>query len=305
MTQNPVSTTPIVQPSPLHQIAFTALRSASSPSPEEMNVDTEESAAEAALRVAGLKVLKLKPYQIDSDLSVLVCITCEYAIHQNKAIVHGQTHGIKLTKQHISELNKLIPPLRLANTTKDFPPPPNNQAPIDYIKIEGGIRCHQCDYACRKPSAIESHWSDHHRDIGSPDYTSCKVQSIFAASPNFFIVRPILKGLAPNDPYRLYLAQFESQIATADKSIIPPISENEVPPLLRVTLWHEHLASLTTDKVSVRNVRLMLDTKHAVKETPHLGKPLFETIGAYMSDIKKKMKAVPIPARMLLTSYPV
>jgi hypothetical protein len=36
-----------------------------------------------------------------------------------------------------------------------------------------------------------------------------------------------------------------------------------------------------------------------------LGKPLFETIGAYMSDIKKKMKAVPIPARMLLMSYPV
>jgi hypothetical protein len=105
--------------------------------------------------------------------------------------------------------------------------------------------------------------------------------------------------------YRLYLKQYGPEITTADKTIAAPVSENEVPALLRVTLWHEHLAPFLTDKASVRNVRLLLDTQNATKKTPWLGKPLFETIKDYMQDIKQKMKKTPIPARMLLMQYPV
>ena len=270
-----------------------------------MNVDADDSGASAVLQAAGLKVLQLQAWGIESNLSVLVCVTCEGGVNSNNTIVHAQMHGIKLTKQEISELNKLIPTLRLAGETKDFPPPPTNQAPVDYIEIQSGLKCHACSYGCRKVNAMNTHWSDDHRDEGSPDYSTCKVQTIFAARANFFVVRPILKGLGADDLYRLYLAQYESEIDLADKSIVPPVTENEIPPLLRVTLWHEHLAAFTTDKKTVRNVQQLLDTQYAANKTPHLGKPLFMTISAYMEDIKRKMKAIPIPARMLVMQYPV
>jgi hypothetical protein len=270
-----------------------------------MDVDEGEAQDRSALCAAGLVVMELGKFNIESDLSVLVCTTCQAGIHKSSAIVHGQTHGVRLTKLQIADLNKLVPTLRLANSTKDFPSPPNDEAPIEHLKVQDGIRCHACTYSCRTANTIEKHWSDNHRDFGRVDHSKCKVQSIFAASPIFFVVRPILSRLAPDDKYRLYLTQFEAEIAEADKHIVPPISENEVPPLLRVTLWHEHLAPYTTDKVSVRKLRYLLDTHRANNKTPALGKPLYNTITAYMQDIKRKMRNTPIPARMLLMQYPV
>jgi hypothetical protein len=297
-----LATTPM-QPSPLHQMVFTA--PASPPSPKDMNVDVEEvSGTDAALRAAGLKVVDLRSYQIDTNLSVLVCLTCEAGVHKNSPIVHAQTHGIKLTKQQVQDLNKLIPMLRLAQANKDFPPPRPDQAPIDYIKIQPGLTCLACDYSCRKSNRMDHHWSDDHKGQ-EQDSADCKVQTIFNERPRFFAVQPVLKGLGPQDKYRLYLTKFLPEIAEADKTIIPPISENEIPALLRVTLWHEHLAPFIKDKASVRSLRSLYDTALAGKDTPWLGKPLSVTVNAYIGDIKKKIRKTPIPARMLLMQYPM
>jgi hypothetical protein len=151
---------------------------------------------------------------------------------------------------------------------------------------------------------MDSHWSDMHR-YQVKDYSICKVQTIFTRNPKFFVVRPVLKGLSKDDPYRVYLTQFGPEIAEADARLPEALTENEVPPLLRVTLWHEHLAESTVDRVSVRNVRLLVDTHIAGQKFPWLGKRLYDTISGYMQDIKGKMKKVPIPARMLLMQYPV
>jgi len=271
-----------------------------------MNVDIEpETGSDAALRAAGLKVLDLQKGTINTNLCVLVCVTCEGGVHKKSPIVHSQTHGIKLTKQHITDLTKLIPTLRLASETTDFVSPPNDQAPIDYIKIQDGLKCNGCSYVCRTPKTMAHHWSNVHKGEGSPDYSKSKVQTVFAKRPKFFSVLPVLTGLASDDMYRLYLSQCLPEITAADQKIIPAISQNEVPPLLRVTLWHEHLERFTKDKVSVRNVRLLIDTMNASKKTPWLGKPLYSTISSYMLDIKTKMKKILIPARMLLMQYPV
>jgi len=295
-----------VAPSPLHQVAFTARVSPPSRSPEEMNVDAEqESGSEAALRAAGLKVLDLRKCNIDTNLSVIVCVTCQGGVHPKSPIIHAQSHGIKLTKQHISDLNKLIPTLRLASETKDFSSPPNDQAPIDDIQIHKGLQYNSCSYACRMQNPMDNHWSRDHRAEGSPDFSDCKVQTIFASKPKYFTVLPALKGLASDDMYRLYLSQFVPEIALADKVIVPPISDKEVPPLLRVTLWHEHLQPFTKDKASVRDLRWLVDTAYAEKKTPWLGKPLYTTVSFYMQDIRRKMKKTLIPALMLLMKYPV
>lgn len=239
-----------------------------------MEVDTtEESESDAALRAAGLKVINLRSYSIDTNLSAFICVTCQAAVHKNSPIVHAQTHGIKLTTQQIQVLNKLITTLPLAKANKDFASPPPDQAPIDLISVQSGTMCLACGYACRKSNRMDTHWSQEHRGQ-EQDSADCKVQTVFNERPRFFVVQPVLKGLGPQDKYRLYLSQYLPEIAEADKVVIPPIAENEVPALLRVTLWHEHLGPFITDKKSVRELRLLYDTAHANRSTPWLGKPL-------------------------------
>ena len=165
----------IVTPSPLHNVAFPRV-SPPTRSPEEMIVDlVKESGSDAALRAAGLKVLDLRSANIDTNLAVLVCVTCEGAVHPKSPVVHAQTHGIKLTKQNIADLTKLLPTLRLATENKDFPHPTDNQAPVDHIKLWDGLQCQACSYCCRSCNMMDSHWSAKHRGEGSADCLVCKV----------------------------------------------------------------------------------------------------------------------------------
>jgi hypothetical protein len=160
-------------------------------------------------------------------------------------------------------------------------------------------------YFCRTRNTLDRHWSDHHSALESPKFSLYKVQTIFARMSNFFGVLPILRGLDTNDKYRLYLSQFSAEISTGDLSLALAVTDHEVPPLLWVTLWHEHLAPFIKDKIFIRATWLLMNTQHGTKKHPHLGKPLSSTIEDYIQDIKKKMKKVPIPVRMLLMQYPV
>jgi hypothetical protein len=270
-----------------------------------MSVDSEESRFERALRFAGLKVMSLESYSVGCNLSIIACTSCEGGVYPKSTIPHVQSHGIKLTKEHISDLTETIPTLNLVTETKFLPSPPHKRAPVDSIRIHEGFLCSLCIYSGRTPATMDSHWSSNHRDQGGADYSQGKVQTIFDRHPQYFTVLPTLKGLGPQDKYRLYLEKFSSEIEIADTTFIPAISEHEIPPLLRITLWHEHLSKFTNDKASVRAIRFLVDTHHAGQTTPWLGKQLYTTISDYMQDIKAKMKKVPIPARMLLIQYPV
>jgi hypothetical protein len=180
--------------------------------------------------------------------SVLICLTYGATVHKNSPIVHVQTHGIKLSKENVQELNNLILTLELAKANKDFPSPPQDQALINHIKIQSGLKCLACNYVCRRSNTMDTHWSDEH--LGQEqDTADSKVQTIFTKRPRFFVVQPVLKGLGPQNKYCLYLSQFLPQIAKADKVIVSPMgTENEVPALLCITLWHEHLAPFSDAK---------------------------------------------------------
>jgi Pyruvate/2-oxoacid:ferredoxin oxidoreductase delta subunit len=270
-----------------------------------MEVDPNEPETASLWQALGLKVLSLESYGFDTTLSVLVCTECEAGVHPKVPVAHAQSHGIKLTKAQIDSLNNAIHFLNLASDTKDLPTRAAYKAPVDYIKIQSGLACKACVYFCPTSHTLESHWTDCHSTLGRAEWSDCQVQTIFARQPNFFAVLPILKGLATDDKYRLYISQFSAEISKGDSSLAPAVSDHEVPPLLRVTLWHEHLAEIIKEKISVRATRLLVDTQHGTKKHAHLDKPLSSLIEDYMLEIKKRMKQVPIPVRMLLMQYPV
>jgi hypothetical protein len=154
---------------------------------------------------------------------------------------------------------------------------------------------------------MDNHWNTKHKDLGgiaAQDVSVCKVQTFFLSHPKYFAVMPVMKGLGPQDKYRLYLTQLADEVAEADATIVPAVSENQVPALLQVTLWHEHLATFTTDKATVRNTRSLVDTWAANEKTPWLGTRLSGTVTEYMQVIKRRMANIPIPARSLLMEYP-
>jgi hypothetical protein len=78
-----------------------------------MDVDTYDSEIDAIWQAAGLKVLNLRSYGFDTDLSVLVCTTCGTGVHPKNPVVHAQVDGIKLTKAQVALLSKTIPTLLL------------------------------------------------------------------------------------------------------------------------------------------------------------------------------------------------
>lgn len=272
-----------------------------------MEVDTEESGAAGALRSADLVILKLRSYEIASDLSVIVCKKCQVAVSPKNLLTHVKVDGIKLTKQQITDLKDHIPTLKLASESSDIPPRSPHLGPIDHIKQVSGYECGSCGYCSPQISTMNYHWSTEHKDIGGAavkEVSVCQVQAFFLQRPKYFPIVPILKGLAPNDKYRLYLKQFSSEVAASDKIFPGAKSDLETPPLLRVTLWHEHLAKFTIDKVKVRIIRSLVDTHAAGKTHPWLGRPLSKTIQDYMRNIREKIKKTDIPTLMLLMNYP-
>ena len=272
-----------------------------------MDVDAEELDEEEALRSTPYRVLQLRSYEIDSDLSILVCKDCGCGVPPKSMIVHLQTHSVKLTKPCLKNLNTFTSMIVFAETSNDFKPPPNDQAPIDYIRIQDGLKCNACRTCAGTTSTMDTHWNIAHKDIGgisAKDYSKCLVQAIFSQRPTYFSVKPVLKGLGPQDKYRLYLSQLTGELASSDASFPPAKSDKEVPPLLRVTLWHDHLALFTIDKKTIRGLRSLLDTREAEKNQPWLGKRLYQTVQGYMKDIKAKIGQIPIPALMLLMQYP-
>ena len=299
----------IPQPSPLHQVVFSLPASPTNRSPEEeeMVVDTDESSAAAALWAANFVVLKLRDYEIDSDLLVLVCKGCKVAVPPKCALTHLRTDKIQLTKEHVSDLKNHIPSLNLVSGSAEIPSWEAYLALINYIGHTSSVRCGICGYCCPKMSTMDWHWSMHHKDIDGcavKETSICDIQNFFPLWPKYFPVVPILTGLGPTDKYHLYLKQFSVEVAATDKVFPPAWSDLEVPPLLCVTLWHEHLAKFTINKLHVQNVQLLVDTAAANNKTPRLGKILSKTVSGYMQAIKKQISQTPIPALMLLMNYP-
>ena len=149
----------VSQPSPLHQVVFSLPTSPTNHSPdkEEMVVDTDKSSVAVALQVANFVVLKLRDYEIKSNLPVLVCKGCKVAVLPKSAFTHVTTDKIKLTKEHVSDLKDYISILNLASGSPEILSQEAYLALIDHIGYTSGDICGICGYCCPKMSTMNWH----------------------------------------------------------------------------------------------------------------------------------------------------
>ena len=312
---------PVTAPSPLHKIAYSHPPSPTPPlSDHEMNVDEpcfqtgepplpktilsfneKDVLAKASLNVVLLPHLRTIP-----PTQLLVCTKCECGVLPSSLFNHAKEHSIKLLPTEKQDLQTII-----ANTSYlddshqvDSPTPPC--PPIEGILIQNGISCNLCNYCCTGFRTMQNHFSVKHKDAtgyAKNNSKAVKVQALFARRPKYFAVTPSLRGITEDDDlFATYLRQCAPEIEEL-KIINPPISENEVSPLLKITQWHEHLKDYTKNRDNVKKL-LQLTKLPTSKEGSWMGTPLRYTIEGYMKDVRTKANNSTLSIRMLLKECP-
>jgi hypothetical protein len=210
----------------------------------------------------------------------------------------------------------------------NVPQPTNRPAPFVGIKLHhAAMQCTECHYTCRKKSKMEGHWSQA-KKLGkclNRKAKNTKAQTFFECHQIFFAVNPQLDPEA--SLFNLYLERFEEKLERAqEQQVLPPSSENEITPLLRVMLWHEHLgpflvddqtSSSDTSSGSQHSLQIaepspmylhekITSLRSFIALPKRLSKriPLRTVTFSYLSNIKNEFKLCEPRAKRMLTEYP-
>jgi hypothetical protein len=281
---------------------------------EEVAMDIEEDRAphltelneESLLAQASLQVLRLSCLGSFPVPIVLACKECAHGVTPKQALKHVAKHGVRLSKEEKKALTVWLTDTQLPSMPSDIPIPRRGSAPIEGLQVRQGYACSNCLYAAPELSSIKRHLSMcHPNTLGTfRDHSvTSAVQAYFPSQGIYFAVNTVLAGLDINDPYAIYINQIASVIDSS-KKVNPPTSVNEIPPLLKMTLWHVHLADHLTDKDKILAVTSLVSLPTTNRGLKWLGQPLGNIILNYMKDIRKKADNAPLGIKCLLMDCP-
>lgn len=153
---------------------------------------------------------------------------------------------------------------------------------------------------------MKKHMAQEHSSIPGPHaskFRPAAVQTFFIQRPEYFEVNRVLVGVKSTDLYARYIKDYGTKI---DSTIIvpPPSSENEVPPLLRITSWHTHLVDYTIDRPTIRSLIELMILPTSRKGISWLGSILSDTIYNYMDKIRKMAANSGLRVKCLLMECP-
>jgi len=129
------------------------------------------------------------------------------------------------------------------------------------------------------------------------------VQAFFAQHSKYFAVNPSLHGMKKDDFFAVYMKDYAPKIE-AFTYFNPPLSVNEVPPLLKVIQWHEHLVQYTTDKETISQLLEIWKLPKFAQDEDWIGKQLRSAIKRYMKDIQERALKTPPGIKCLLMMCP-
>ena len=272
-----------------------------------MDVDAIDPLSEAqpALDAASLRVITLT--WLPRRPQFIACRECKVGISAKVALKHCKGHNIVLSDVHREALTEYLENADLAADKDKLPPPAPNGAPIDGLAITAGFKCTHCPYSVATAATMMSHFSREHRGVQgtyTQNSTPASIQTYFSGthSPSF-AVDVVRAGLASDD---LYLAYLNQHAAAFERSTLlnKAISSSEVPPLLRVMLWHEHLEPLIGSKHNVDGLLALTQLPTSVRGIDWLGAPLRHAAIAYLHDTAKLAGRSHISVRCLLHECP-
>jgi hypothetical protein len=237
-------------------------------------------------------------YRFNTAHSVMICVSCGYAVMPGHAIGHIKNkHNISVSREQEELWHQTVTEW---NVICDGPvPSPQDRQPVELLKIHrNAYCCNHCSYASLTIATFSKHWSLTHKDLNTPPaerYRDGCVQTFYSHAPctYFEIDMPILNSTPIFDVY------MKKEVPTYKPfDVILPSAPREIPPLLYCTRWHEHLAEYITDKGSRRTLYTLA---HPTKYTKC---PLWKLVWNYLSAVTELAADSSIRVRCLLTEYP-
>ena len=259
------------------------------------------------LNTVSLKAIPLS-YLPDTPL-LIVCSTCQQGLYPNSALKHAKSkHKIPFNKKQKKSIQVILDKPSIIKMPDQTVPPIYPCPPIDGLEQKRGFICTLCDHCCVEKSSMQQHFSVKHKGSFHTPKRDSKAVTVQAFTPRtraYFRVHPVLSGMSQDNLFTVYLKQHVPLIDSLHL-LNPPLDHNEVPPLLKVTQWREHLAPfIDGDK---NKVRLLLELTQpptsSQDENSWLGAPLRRTIEAYMKDAAHKGNTAPLGLRRLLIDCP-
>ena len=215
-------------------------------------------------------------FKVNTELKVLVCMTCEQAIPPGPKAVETHFNNKHLRKGRTMEkfLRGSRDELKNSLSTFKFAVPsevkvqPDSRAPVPGIKVERGFYCPvadettglQCLHTYGQTSSLETHiWTEHQGNRGHLDTLPlenypCDYQTLFAGNLRHFF--RVSTGLSPGtklggsqDPYSTFIRQTASKPSDAYRP--EPIKNAELPSLLRATKWNVFLEPYRADRLDI------------------------------------------------------
>jgi hypothetical protein len=261
---------------------------------------------EEVLAKASLAIVQLPHLQTTPSTRLLVCTKCQQGVIPTSVITHANSHNIKLLSADKQNLQTVINNSTFLADSTEIPSPNPPCPPIEGIKVQNGFACNLCDYCATAVQTIRNHFSVIHKDtLGSTNNNSkpAQVQAFFMRRPKYFAVTLSLRGLKEDDLFTKYLQQCAPEIDRL-RILNPPLNANEVPPLLKVTQWHEHLKNYTGNRDNVRKLLELTKLPTSKEDKAWLGLPLRCTVEGYMKVVRDKAHNASLGIRCLLKECP-
>ncbi|KIM35047.1 hypothetical protein M413DRAFT_79781, partial [Hebeloma cylindrosporum] len=267
-----------------------------------MDINTPDE-DDTLLEVASLKLVPLPHLKTMPTSLLITCSFCEIALVPNAAVSHVVTHKIRLKKDMRQRLQVIMLRPGVIKAPGDVIVPKPPCAPIEGLKLEDGYKCKLCTYCCITDSTIKNHFSAKHRDHEGTYKDNCEGATVQTFSRTYFAVVPLLADMMPDNLFALYLKDHVPEVE-ALQVLNPPIDHNEVPPLLKITSWNDHLAPYIGDKRKVRLLLQLLDLPTSKRGEKWLGERLRKTIEGYMKEASRMGTNSSLAIRCILMECP-
>ena len=181
---------------------------------------------------------------------------------------------------------KLFPEYGIVAT---IPLPAFGGPPIEGLKeYEDGLICtaENCNYACRKGTAMDQHWTKCHQTISMPKgkRTRCGVVQTFftVTGTQYFAVDQSLNNVDLEGLYSTFILDYLPNLPPLP--MLPANTHREVPPLLAHTGWNLHLDTFVTDETKRKKLVTSALRPLSAKKDPIYGQ-LHEWVFEYMDEI--------------------
>lgn len=241
---------------------------------------------------------------IHSHFNIVLCIACQCAKIPSNLSGHMKTHGIHITSENQIALQELFETYHITNDT-NIPAPPPKGPPVEGLQIhDNGFCCNFCSYCSPGRRAFQTHWSNHHNSIQLPTEDRSHtgfIQTFFNPLPQrYFEVNPLLAKVSSEDVYAIFIRDIKSNFNPFPTN--PAINSHEIPPLLKVTDWHNHLQEYCSD--CSKRKKLMTLTTLPTRPSKTGLDSLGDLVLTYLKEIGKLSKKMTLNMKCLLMECP-